>query len=189
MNIIDKVSAGITASVDMIVDKNRELAQLNRLEAIIKNETDVLNHAYIALGKQYFKMLEGEAEEVDMTQVCDAVKLSEQRLKKAQARYDYIKAYGMPDSPVNNVENNYNAENAEAAENENEESCEVASVDVELVEDENGDITIAAADEVKAEPAEEDIQEKAANAVSEIKKKRGKKEEADAEAASDETAE
>lgn len=188
MSIIDKVSAGITASVDAIVDKNRELAQLNRLEAIIKNETDVLNHAYIALGKQYFKMLEGEAEEVDMTQVCDAVKLSEQRLKKAQTRYDYIKAYGMPDSAVNNVENNYNAENAEAAGSEETETVEDAAADIELVEDENGDITIAAAEEVKAE-TEEDIQEKAAKAVSEIKKKRGKKEAEDAEAASDETAE
>ena len=179
MNIIDKVSAGITASVDLIVDKNRELAQLNRLEAIIKNETDVLNHAYIALGKQYFLMLEGDAEETDMSQVCEAVKLSEKRLKKAQTRYDYIKAYGIPDNAVENVENNYNAENKVDA-----ESAETAPAEkecTECAEEETGDITIASVEE-KVETTEE----KAAKAVEEIKKKRsGKKDNADAEAAND----
>lgn len=176
MNIIDKVSAGITASVDMIVDKNRELAQLNRLEAIIKNETDVLNHAYIALGKQYFLMLEGEAEEVDMTQVCEAVRLSEKRLKKAQTRYDYIKAYGIPDSSINNVENNYNVENnAEAAKAETDNSEKECT---ECAEEETGDITIAS--------VEETTEEKAAKVVEEIKKKRSaKQDDADAEAAND----
>ena len=176
MNIIDKVSAGITASVDLIVDKNRELAQLNRLEAIIKNETDVLNHAYIALGKQYFLMLEGDAEEADMSQVCEAVRVSEKRLKKAQTRYDYIKAYGIPDTAVASDSMNYN-NNAEASE-EAAAECEPDEkpAEAEAAEDESGDITIAS------------VEEKAAEAVKEIKKKRSEKKagDADAEAAADE---
>ena len=139
MNLIDKVSTGISASVDLIVDKNRQLAQLNRLSAIIRNETEVINHAYIALGKQYFKILEGEAEETDMTQIREVIKFSEERLKKAQARYDYIKVYGVPSSSVDNVEMTVHAQ-------ETEETESVAE-DQESAEEENADITIAVADE------------------------------------------
>lgn len=188
MNIIDKVSAGITASVDMIVDKNRELAQLNRLEAIIRNETDVLNHAYIALGKQYFQMQSGEAEETDMSQICEAVRTAEARLKKAQARYDYIKAYGIPASAVENVEMNYSQDTADEADEVITEVPETA----DEAEEETGDITIACADESCA-PAEEQatVEQKAAEAVEEMKKKHSRKkaDEPDEEAASDEAEE
>ncbi len=146
MNIIDKVSTGISASVDLLVDKNRQLAQLNRLSAIIRNETEVINHAYIALGKQYFKILEGTAEETDMTQIREVIKFSQERLKKAQARYDYIKVYGVPSSSVDNVEMTVHAQEAE----EDEITSEVQ----EPTEEESADITIAVADETVEEKAE-----------------------------------
>ena len=179
MVILDKVGEGLANTVDYLVEKNRQMAQLNRLAAIIKTETDMINRAYVALGKQYFAMLQGTAVENDMTQICEVIKFSEERLKKAQTRYDYIKAYGIPDNAVDNVENNYNAENKVDA-----ESAETAPAEkecTECAEEETGDITIASVEE-KVETTEE----KAAKAVEEIKKKRsGKKDNADAEAAND----
>ena len=96
MNIFDKLGNGIAQSIDTIIDKNRQTAQLNRLSAVINNETEALNRAYIALGKQYYKILEGNAEAADMSHICAVIESSKLRLKKAQARYDYIQRYGIP---------------------------------------------------------------------------------------------
>ena len=83
MNIIDKVSDSLTQSVDFIIDKNRQAAQLNRLKAIIKSETEILNDAYIALGKQYLKVLDGKTEtEVDVEKLRETVTASKQRIKR-----------------------------------------------------------------------------------------------------------
>lgn len=49
MNFIDRIGEGLSSAIDMIVEKNRQCAQLNRLAAIIRNETEVINHAYVAL--------------------------------------------------------------------------------------------------------------------------------------------
>lgn len=175
MNLIDKVGECVSASVDRIVEKNRQVAQLNRLNAIIRNETEVINHAYIALGKQYFKMLEGTAEETDMTQICDVIKFSEKRLKKAQARYDYIKVYGVPDKSGDTGER--------AAKSSDDEGTEISD---ETCEEESADITIAVAEAEQDTPAE-DPEQKAAEAVKELKKKHKarKDDDTDAEAASE----
>ena len=96
MDFVDKLGMFLSDSLDYLIDKNRQKAQLNRIEAVIKNETEILNRAYIALGKQYYKMLEGKAEETDVSQICDTIKSSKLRLKKAKARYEYIFKYGVP---------------------------------------------------------------------------------------------
>ena len=211
MNLLDKVGEGLTNSVDFLVEKNRQLAQLNRLSAVIRTETDVINRAYIALGKQYFKILEGTAEENDMSQICEVIKFSEERLKKAQARYDYVKVYGVPASPVDSMEMNRTPDSVY----EDEElgfDEEPAQADIE--EDENADITIAVvgedapetesaaqeaaenADEAAAETEEasarqdeEDteriISEKTAETMNYLKKKRSRKSADDNEAAND----
>ena len=41
-------------------------------------------------------MLEGKAEETDVSVICDTIKNSKLRLKKAKARYEYIFKYGVP---------------------------------------------------------------------------------------------
>ena len=140
MNLLDKISTGITSTIDIIVEKNRQLAQLNRLAAIIRNEKAVLEHAYAALGKQYYKILEKNAEKSDTEQICEVIKFSEARLKKAQARYDYIKIFGMPTNSSGDVEMIHSVDsdygNSEAS-------------DEEVSEEETGDITIAVADEAE----------------------------------------
>lgn len=141
MNILDKIGAGLSRSIDTIVDKNRETAQLNRLNAVIKSETETVNRAYIALGKQYHKILEGTATEIDMTHVCAVIESSKIRLKKAQARYDYIKKYGLPkvkvEEPVIKISANENI-----------------STDIEVCndDDDDEDITIAYADNTSSQP-------------------------------------
>ena len=96
MDFVDKLSIALSDSLDYLIDKNRQKAQLNRIEAVIKNETEILNRAYIALGKHYYKTLDGKAEETDVSQICDTIKNSKLRLKKAKARYEYIFKYGVP---------------------------------------------------------------------------------------------
>ena len=96
MDFVDKLGIALSDSLDYLIDKNRQKAQLNRIEAVIKNETEILNRAYIALGKHYYKTLDGKAEETDISQICDTIKSSKLRLKKAKARYEYIFKYGVP---------------------------------------------------------------------------------------------
>lgn len=96
MNFIDRISITLSDSLDFVIDKNRQRAQLNRIDAIIKNETEILNRAYIALGKHYSRMLDGKEEEPDVSQICDTIRSAKLRLKKAKTRYEYIKRYGVP---------------------------------------------------------------------------------------------
>ncbi len=138
MNIIDKVSDSLTQSVDFIIDKNREAAQLNRLKAIIKSETEVLNDAYIALGKQYLNVLDGKTETgVDVEKLRETVDASKLRIKKARARYEYILRNGIPKTDADV------SEAADAAETTAEDTEDKDS-------EEDQDITIAYADPTAA---------------------------------------
>ena len=145
MNFIDKVGEGICTSIDMIIDKNRQLAQLNRLATIIRTETEIINNAYIALGKQYRQILEGEEAAEDMSRVIEVLAYSEKRLKKAQARYDYIKVYGVP-IPHAEAEAKVSTANTDADAEEPSAPAEAAA-EPDSAADENADITIACADD------------------------------------------
>lgn len=177
MDLIDKVSTNVTTAIDVIVEKNRQLAQLNRLAAIIRTEKAVLEHAYAALGRHYYKILDKTEEETDVKQICEVIRFSEARLKKAQARYDYIKVFGMPKSSIGDAGAIHSVGN-------NEKAAEETSA--KEAEDENEDITIAVAEEAVSSP---NAEEKAAKAVASLKKKRSRKkaDPVDAEAADDST--
>lgn len=144
MSFIDKASSKLSDSINKIIDKSRQCAQLNRLSAVIRNETDVLNRAYIALGKQYYKTLNGDTETPDMSHICEVIEESKARLKKAQTGYDYIRQHGVgdpkPKQPVIKIS-----------------ADEDIQPDIEQLEDDD-DITIACSDvsdEVADEKAEE----------------------------------
>lgn len=203
MNIIDKVSEALQNSVDFIIDKNRQLAQLHRLEAIIRTETEIINNAYIALGKIYQKKLEGNPDETSAELLLETIKNSKLRLKKARARYEYTAKYGVP-KPCCCAGSDCSA--AADADEEPEETAEPKEPEIILDEDEE-DITIAyAAPEneitpvAKAETAAEleanaPIEEKAApekksDTAADLKKKRGSRKkavvrESDSEAANE----
>lgn len=132
MSFIDKVSDGVSQSINTIIDKNRKYAQLNRLNAVIKNETEVLNRAYIALGKQYYKVLKGNTANADVSEICTVIEDSKLRLQKAQERYNYVEKHGVENTESKQPVVTINADD------------EVKSDIDDLEEDE--DITIACAD-------------------------------------------
>ena len=62
MMIFDTVKGTVSTAVDTIssvaqsiVEKNRTNAKLNRLRLVMKNESELMNRAYIALGKQLYE--------------------------------------------------------------------------------------------------------------------------------------
>lgn len=66
MAIMDTLKGTVNTAVDTIstvaqtlVEKNRTNAKLNRLRFIMKNESELMNRAYIALGKQYYENKKG----------------------------------------------------------------------------------------------------------------------------------
>ena len=63
-NILDTIrgtmnTAGETLSTmaQTFVEKNRTKAKLNRLRMVMKSESELMNRAYIALGKEYYEIL------------------------------------------------------------------------------------------------------------------------------------
>ncbi len=137
MKFIDKVGDTVSQSVDFIIDKNRQAAQLNRLKAIIQNENDNLNTCYVTLGKEYLKVLDGgTADEAAVGKLRENIAKSQLRLKKARARYEYTLRYGVPKPGVNVEE--------AAAVKEQQPECEKK-------EEDDQDITIAYADPTAAD--------------------------------------
>lgn len=62
MMIFDTVKGTVSTAVDTIssvaqsiVEKNRTKAKLNRLRLVMKSESELMNRAYIALGKQLYE--------------------------------------------------------------------------------------------------------------------------------------
>ena len=62
-NILDTIrgtmnTAGETLSTmaQTFVEKNRTKAKLNRLRMVMKSESELMNRAYIALGKDYYEL-------------------------------------------------------------------------------------------------------------------------------------
>ena len=62
MTILDSVKGTVNTAVDTIssvaqtiVEKNRTNAKLNRLRLVMKSESELMNRAYIALGKSFYE--------------------------------------------------------------------------------------------------------------------------------------
>lgn len=99
MAFLDSVKIGLTTAVDTVsgitqtlVEKNRVNAQLNRLRTIMKNECEMINRAYITLGKKYY-----ENKINNKTEACDneeelfkIIENSKEQIRKARERYRKI---------------------------------------------------------------------------------------------------
>ena len=99
MAFLDSVKSGLTTAVDTVsgitqtlVEKNRVNAQLNRLRTIMKNECEMINRAYITLGKKYY-----ENKINNKTEACDneeelfkIIENSKEQIRKARERYRKI---------------------------------------------------------------------------------------------------
>ena len=113
MTIFDTVKGTVTTAVDTIssvaqtiVDKNRTNAKLNRLRLVMKNESELMNRAYIALGKQYYEMQKKGNVEVTENQqkLFDVIEKSKAKIAKARECYrDIVDSqndifYGSPET-------------------------------------------------------------------------------------------
>ena len=181
MDLLNSISSFLSGAVDMLVEKNRVCAQLNRLRAIISSETEIIDQGYIELGKIYMKKLEGKNDEISTKIIIDTINTAKVRLKKAQTRYEYILRYGMPDY-------NISIDTVSPPVKKEPDGDEPAKADTE---EEEGDITIAYSGDKEAVS---DSADKALNEdkkSDDTKKKRTKKttannDPADSEAADDE---
>lgn len=112
MMIFDTVKGTVSTAVDTIssvaqsiVEKNRTNAKLNRLRLVMKNESELMNRAYIALGKQlYESQKHGKAVSAENQEKLFEV-IEKSKAKIARARECYRKIvdsqndifYGNPD--------------------------------------------------------------------------------------------
>lgn len=96
MAIMDTLKGTVNTAVDTIstvaqtlVEKNRTNAKLNRLRFIMKNESELMNRAYIALGKQYYENKKGgSAKQAESEEKLFAV-IENSKAKIAKARECY----------------------------------------------------------------------------------------------------
>ena len=113
MTIFDTVKGTVTTAVDTIssvaqtiVDKNRTNAKLNRLRLVMNNESELMNRAYIALGKQYYEMQKkGDLEVTENQQkLFEVIEKSKAKIAKARECYrDIVDSqndifYGTPET-------------------------------------------------------------------------------------------
>lgn len=100
MDFLDTVKNSLNTAVDTIsavthtiIEKNRTNAQLNRLRLVMKNESEMINRAYIALGKHYYENA-GKGEEFvpaqNEAELFKVIETSKNRIKKARERYSQI---------------------------------------------------------------------------------------------------
>ncbi len=100
MDFIDTVKNSLNTAVDTIsavthtiIEKNRTNAQLNRLRLVMKNESEMINRAYIALGKHYYEN-SGKGKDFlpakNESELFKVIETSKCRIKKARERYNLI---------------------------------------------------------------------------------------------------
>ena len=99
MAFLDTVKISITTAVDTvsgvtqtIIEKNRANAQLNRLRAVMKSEWEMINRAYITLGKKYYEnKTDGKNEACpNEEELFSIIEQSKANIKKARERYRQV---------------------------------------------------------------------------------------------------
>ena len=116
MDILNTLKGTVGTVVDTVstvaqnyVERNRTKAKLNRLRMVMKNESELMNRAYIALGKEYYQILKkGDAEPTEkqekLLEVIDSCKAKIARARDCyrtivESQNEYIYA-----TPANNKE-------------------------------------------------------------------------------------
>ena len=113
--IIDKVKSTMNTAADTIttvaqnfVEKNRTKAKLNRLRMVMKSESELMNRAYIELGKEYYEMLKkGDVTAADEKQknLLGVIDNSKAKIAKARECYRMVLesqsefVYAVPSAP------------------------------------------------------------------------------------------
>ncbi len=88
-NAVDTIST----VTNTIIEKNRTNAQLNRLRLVMKNESEMMNRAYNALGKHYYESVKNSEDikpALNEKELFEVIETSKARIKKARERYSLI---------------------------------------------------------------------------------------------------
>ncbi|MCR5653845.1 MAG: hypothetical protein K6F88_08625 [Ruminococcus sp.] len=164
MAILDLVKNGFTTAVDTvsgitqtIIEKNRLNAQLSRLRALMKSECEMINRAYITLGKKYYdNKVDGKTDSCENEEeLFEIIENSKEQIKKLRERY--VK---LIESQTVEITKSYDVEDLEditvACSNEDEydESPFVQEPEKETEDDKN--VTDGNEDVTIEEVAEED---------------------------------
>ncbi len=179
MNFLDTVKNSLNTAVDTIsavthtiIEKNRTNAQLNRLRLVMKNESEMINRAYIALGKHYYEN-SGKGENFlpakNESELFKVIETSKSRIKKARERYSLIL-----ENQTVEIYDNYDKDAIEditvACSNEDEYEQSPFPVKDEKTQAAQDDITVAAKDtDEKAKDTVKNVKDAVADAVSDVK--------------------
>ena len=96
MAILDSVKTGFSTAVgtvsgitQTIIEKNRLNAQLSRLRSLIKSECEMINRAYITLGKKYYENKIGDKSDAceNEEELFQIIENSKEQVKKLRERY------------------------------------------------------------------------------------------------------
>ncbi len=99
MTILDSVKGTVNTAVDTIssvaqtiVEKNRTNAKLNRLRLVMKSESELMNRAYIALGKAMYdsKKKGTKVDDAECEKLLKVIDTSKAKIAKARECYRKI---------------------------------------------------------------------------------------------------
>lgn len=93
---LDSLKGTVNTAVDTLstvaqnfIEKNRTQAKLNRLRMVMKSESELMNRAYIALGKDYYELLKknGTAPENKQQNLVNVIDSSKAKIARARECY------------------------------------------------------------------------------------------------------
>lgn len=188
--VLDTVKSTVNTAVETLstvaqnfVEKNRTKAKLNRLRMVMKSQSELMNRAYIALGKEYYAVLKnGEVTPTEkqekLLEVIDSCKAKIARARDCyrkiiEAQNEFI--YSVPETKEQ-VKTEDVVDITVACSNESDYSSNPFEQKAEEIKEKAGEIKEAAED--KAEDFKEAVAEKkeaAADKIEEVKDKVEKK--------------
>lgn len=87
MRFLEVLGGAVTGALDFVIDKNKIQAQVNRLRLVMRNESQLMDKSYIALGKYYYNELREQREHAENEKICQTIDKSKVRMDRARSHY------------------------------------------------------------------------------------------------------
>lgn len=89
MSFFKNITGALTGAKDVIVEKNRTTALINRLRIVIRCEEQNMEREYVKLGRYYYHNLRDTSNPTSEA-CCTAIDIAEKRLEAALTKLDRI---------------------------------------------------------------------------------------------------
>ncbi|MDP4119586.1 MAG: hypothetical protein Q8876_00805 [Bacillota bacterium] len=89
MTFFERIKNNVTDAVDVLMEKNRIHAQINRIRLVMRTENDAINRNFIALGKYYYDNLR-DTQNSENEEICTSIDAAKIRVEKAKERYQRL---------------------------------------------------------------------------------------------------